>query len=88
MAAGNKSYLCNFDIIYLEVSIWMRLLGVEDLLYGDWSKSVFPVCALSWSEWSTMASRQGRTYLSGSALASLLRASHEAASICPTLGTV
>ena len=41
-----KTYLCDFDIIDLKFCVWMWLLCVEDLLYGDGSKGVFAICAL------------------------------------------
>lgn len=40
-------YLCDFDIVNLEFCIWMRLLCVEDLLYGDGSEGVFAICSLT-----------------------------------------
>ena len=41
------TYLCDLDIVNLELCVWVRLLGVEHLLYGDWSEGVFAICSLS-----------------------------------------
>ena len=43
---GGVAYLCDLDIVDFELCVWVRLLGVEDLLYRDWSESVFAVCTL------------------------------------------
>ncbi len=44
---GKRLYLCNLNLVNLELSVWMRLLCVKDLLYGDGSKCVFPICSLN-----------------------------------------
>lgn len=41
-----ETYLCDFDVINLEFCVWMRLLGFQNLLDGDGSKSVFAICSL------------------------------------------
>ena len=41
-----KIYLCYLDIVNLEFCVWMGLLCVEDLLYGDGSESIFAICSL------------------------------------------
>lgn len=43
---GKGAYLCDFDIVNLELCVWMRLLGVEHLLYGDRSEGVFAIRSL------------------------------------------
>lgn len=34
------------DVVDLELCVWVRLLCLEDLFYGDWSESIFSVCSL------------------------------------------
>lgn len=46
-ARNKKTYLCDLDIVNLEFCIWMRLLCVADLLYGDGSEGVFAICSLT-----------------------------------------
>ena len=46
-ARNKKTYLCDLDIVNLEFCIRMRLLCVEDLLYGDGSEGVFAICSLT-----------------------------------------
>ena len=43
---GKGAYLCDLDVVNLELGVWMRLLCVEHLLYGDWSEGVFSICSL------------------------------------------
>ena len=43
---GKGAYLCDLDIVDLELCVWMRLLCVEHLLYGDRSEGVFSICPL------------------------------------------
>ena len=43
---GKGAYLCDLDIVNLEFGVWMRLLCIEHLLYGDWSEGVFAICPL------------------------------------------
>ncbi len=45
-ARVQRTYLCDFDIINLELCVWMWLLCVEDLLYGDGSEGVLAICSL------------------------------------------
>lgn len=45
-ARVHRTYLCDFDIINLELCVWMWLLCVEDLLYGDGSEGVLAICSL------------------------------------------
>ena len=43
---GKWAYLCDLDIVNLELCVWMRLLCVKHLLYGDRSEGVFAICSL------------------------------------------
>ena len=86
-----RAYLCDLDIVYLELCVWVRLLGVEHLLYGDWSEGVFAICSLSGRSIEgrrRMGLSMSEVYLSGGTLASTLRTSHETSSACPTLSSI
>ena len=45
-ASSKRTSLCDFNIINLEFRVWMWLLCVENLFYGDGSESVFAICSL------------------------------------------
>ncbi len=54
---AKRMYLCNLNLVNLELGVWMRLLCVKDLLYGDRSECVFPICSLN----SKSAEGKGRS---------------------------
>lgn len=81
--------LCDLDLVNLEFCVWMRLLCVEHLLYGDGSEGVFAICSLnSESAQDPRMDSMIKIYLSSSTLASALRTSQETPSTCPALSSI
>ena len=89
IAKGKRTNLCDLHLVNFEFSVWMRLLCVEDLLYGDGSESVFAICSLYCdSAEDKRKDSMTKSHLSSCALASTLRTSHKATSPCPALSSI
>lgn len=73
-ARSKRTSLCNFNIINLEFRVWVWLLCVEDLFYGDGSEGVFAICSLFFQSARDESERPSMTknHLSSCTLASTL----------------
>ena len=71
-ARVQRTYLCDFDIINLELCVWMWLLCVEDLLYGDGSEGVFAISSLILSRQKAKGLNMTKNHLSSCTLAPTL----------------